>query len=87
MPTTGTTTTAGTPEPATLAVAQFARELQCSTKTVRRRVQDGVIQAIRLGRLIRIPRSELERIKQLKAPRPTAPTNDNLGGSSRRDPP
>ena len=42
-----------------LTVADFAAHCGLSTKTIRRRISDGTINARRVGSLIRIHRSEL----------------------------
>lgn len=62
MPTTGSTTPSGLPAPATLTVAEFAREFQCSQRTVRRAIRKGTIRSCKIERLVRVPRSELERL-------------------------
>ncbi len=43
-----------------LTIAEVARLKKMSTDTVRRRIADGSLPAIRIGRLIRIPRSAVE---------------------------
>lgn len=48
--------------PLTLTIEQAAQLLGVSPSTVRNRVTDGTIRAVKLGRLIRIPRAELERL-------------------------
>ena len=47
---------------AVLTVAQVAKVLQCSEKTVRRRLNDGSLPAVRIGRLLRIPAAALRRL-------------------------
>ena len=44
-----------------LDVKQVSHELGVSTQLVRRLIKDGELRHLRLGRLIRIPRSELDR--------------------------
>ena len=39
--------------------AEAAARLGVSTKTLRRRISDGTIPAVRIGRLIRVPASAL----------------------------
>lgn len=82
MPTTGITTTLGSSEPATLTVVQFAHHLQCDAKTIHRRIKKGIIKAVKIGRLVRIPRSELERL--LTTSGPPSPLNDDLDDHIRR---
>jgi excisionase family DNA binding protein len=46
-----------------LTVAEVARLLQCSEPTVRRRIRDGELPAVKLGRgrsVLRVPRAALE---------------------------
>jgi excisionase family DNA binding protein len=45
-----------------LKVAEVAVALRVSGETIRRRVADGTIRGVVLGRVIRIPRGELERL-------------------------
>ena len=45
-----------------LTVGEVAAALRISTETIRRHVHDGTIRAITVGRVIRIPASELERL-------------------------
>ena len=45
-----------------LAIGEFAEALHVSTRTVRRLIDTGGIRAIRVAGVIRIPRSELERL-------------------------
>lgn len=42
--------------------AEVATALGVSEKTVRRRIADGSIRAIRLGRAVRVPNVEVERL-------------------------
>ncbi len=41
----------------------------CSTKTIARAVAAGRIRAVRVGRLVRIPRTEVDRVMAAGAPR------------------
>jgi excisionase family DNA binding protein len=43
-----------------ISVKQYARHMQISEKTVRRMLDRGELRSRRVGRLIRIPTSELE---------------------------
>jgi excisionase family DNA binding protein len=45
-----------------LTMSEVAGALRVSTETVRRRVADQTIRGVVLGRVIRIPRVELERL-------------------------
>ncbi len=51
-----------TAPPAFLTYKEFAYESRLSPSTVRKRVRQGEIRAARIGRSVRIPRSELERL-------------------------
>lgn len=42
-----------------MSLAEAARDLSVSVKTIRRRIADGTIRAYRIGRLIRIDADEL----------------------------
>ena len=44
------------------SMRQFARLAGLSTSTVARRVRDGTIRFVRVGRLVRIPASEIGRL-------------------------
>lgn len=49
--------------PHLLTIERFARELDCSQRTVRRMIDRSELRAVRLGsKAIRIPRAELERL-------------------------
>jgi excisionase family DNA binding protein len=48
--------------PAFLRKREFANEVRCSLKHVHNLIMRGELRAIRIGRAIRIPRSELERL-------------------------
>lgn len=45
-----------------LTYKDFAYETRCSESSVRKRVRNGELCAVRQGRSVRIPRSELERL-------------------------
>jgi excisionase family DNA binding protein len=45
-----------------LTIPQAAAALNMSRATIYRRIEDGTIRAVRIGGLIRVPTSELERI-------------------------
>lgn len=47
-----------------LKIGEVAKELKVSEMTIRRYIDCGKIKAIKLGGLIRIDESELERIKK-----------------------
>ncbi len=49
-------------EPLAYTVAQAAELLQCSRDTIEKMCRRGELNVIRLGRAIRIPRPELERL-------------------------
>lgn len=48
--------------PPALSLDDAAIALNCSRNTVRARVHDGTLRAVRLGRLVRIPQSEVDRV-------------------------
>ena len=48
-----------------LTYKEFARESRLSVSTVRKHVRQGTVRATRIGRSVRIPRSELERLVRL----------------------
>ena len=48
--------------PAFLTYTEFAYESRLSPSTVRKRVRQGELRVTRIGRAVRIPRSELERL-------------------------
>jgi excisionase family DNA binding protein len=50
--------------PAFLTYKEFACESRLSVSTVRKHVRQGNVRATRIGRSVRIPRSELERLTQ-----------------------
>lgn len=54
------TTTAARPR--LLTTGEVAEALRVSAETIRRHVGDGTIRAVTIGRLIRIPASELDRL-------------------------
>lgn len=58
------------PPPKTLDVPTFAEELGVSTKAVRAAIADGSLKRVPIGRTIRIPISELER---MICPAPASP--------------
>jgi excisionase family DNA binding protein len=45
-----------------LTVAECAQALQCSPATIKRLLKKGELRGIKIGRLVRIPASELERL-------------------------
>lgn len=45
-----------------LTIAEVARLKKVSVYTVRRRIADGTLPAVRIGRLIRIPRAGVEQL-------------------------
>jgi excisionase family DNA binding protein len=47
-----------------LTYKEFAREARISPSTVRKYVRQGELRAARIGRAVRIPRSELDRLYQ-----------------------
>jgi excisionase family DNA binding protein len=51
--------------PAFLTYKEFAYESRLSPSSVRKRVRQGELRATRIGRAVRIPRSELERLVRL----------------------
>ena len=51
-------------ERATLTLAAAARELEVSRETLRKWVNAGVCKVIRVGPLRRIPRAEVDRLRQ-----------------------
>ena len=57
-----TPTTPAPTSPPLLTVSEVAAALRVSTETIRRHVHDGSIRAVTIGRLMRIPAPELERL-------------------------
>ena len=49
-----------------LSPAQFAEKMSCSRSMVTKLVQNGEIEALRLGKLIRIPMSQFEEKEESK---------------------
>lgn len=49
--------------PDLLTVPEVASDLRCSQVTVRRMIARGELRRVKVGRLDRIPRSEVERMK------------------------
>jgi excisionase family DNA binding protein len=47
-----------------LSVADTAKELRISQRSLRRWIADGRVQIIRFGRAVRIDRAELQRLKK-----------------------
>jgi len=61
------------PEPApprALTLAETAARLACSPKTLRRMIDAGEINAVRVGRRYRVPLDELRRLLSSPAERP-----------------
>lgn len=56
-----------TPMPELLTVTEVAKVLRVTSQAVRDMIRRGDIQAVRLGRQYRIPRSELDRIATIPA--------------------
>ena len=52
---------AGRPEPL-LTIQQFAERPDVSVRTLNRRIADKTVRVLKLGRLVRIPPSELSRL-------------------------
>ncbi len=50
-----------------LTIDQVALQLQLSASTVRRRIKDGTIRVVRLGRLVRVAPSEIARLAAAEA--------------------
>ncbi|HEU5214913.1 MAG TPA: helix-turn-helix domain-containing protein [Gaiellaceae bacterium] len=48
--------------PPLLTISEVASALRVSYETIRRRVSDGTIHSVTLGRVIRVPASELDRL-------------------------
>lgn len=46
-----------------LTIVEVARELRISRRTAERRVADGTLHSVRVGRLVRVPASELDRLR------------------------
>ncbi len=55
------------PMPELLTVTEVAKVLRVTSQAVRDMIRRGNIQAVRLGRQYRIPRSELDRIATIPA--------------------
>ena len=49
-----------------LSPAQFAEKMSCSRSMVTKLVQNGEIEALRLGKLIRIPMSQFEEKEEIE---------------------
>jgi excisionase family DNA binding protein len=45
-----------------LTVREAASVLHVSTETIRRRLKDGELQGVRLGKVMRVPASEVDRV-------------------------
>jgi excisionase family DNA binding protein len=45
-----------------LSIADVARALDVHHTTIRRGIRDGAIRAVRVGRVLRVPRVELDRL-------------------------
>ena len=65
---------ARSPEPAASfpTIEQFAYRLQVSISTARRRVKDGSVRVIRIGRLLRVDPAEIARLADTE--------NQDVGG-------
>lgn len=50
-------------ETTTLTVAEVAKYLNCSTRTVRSMVYSGRLRALRLGKALRIPQDALDALQ------------------------
>jgi excisionase family DNA binding protein len=60
--------------PSFLTYKEFAFEARLSESGVRKHVKRGDVRAVRLGRSVRIPRSELERLSRaIEAATPMTP--------------
>ncbi len=46
-------------EPRMYLVSEVAKELRCSTRTVRRAIARGELYAVKVGSLVRVPASEV----------------------------
>ncbi len=55
-------TTRDTHAPALMTTTEVATALRITRQTVRNRVADGTLRAVRLGDVIRIPATELDRV-------------------------
>ena len=68
---------ARSPEPAASfpTIEQFAYRLQVSVSTARRRVKDGSVRVVRIGRLLRVDPAEIARLAEAEA-------QDAIGGYS-----
>ena len=61
-----TSADADRPEPVFLTIAEVARHLRTSERTIRRRIKDGTIRKVSIsGRLVRISIDELNRLAGL----------------------
>ena len=64
-----------------LTIAQTAEYLQCSQSTIRSRIRRGTLKAVKNGRIVRIPESELERFFQVPdTDAPPQPTESHTTG-------
>jgi excisionase family DNA binding protein len=54
--------------PHLLTVAEIATALRVHPETIRRRIADGTIRAVAIGRVLRIPTTELERLLTERQP-------------------
>ncbi|MFN7700323.1 MAG: helix-turn-helix domain-containing protein [Deltaproteobacteria bacterium] len=56
------TTPAPAPAPIALSIADVARLLDVHHTTIRRGIRSGAIRVVRVGRVVRVPRVELDRL-------------------------
>jgi excisionase family DNA binding protein len=48
------------PEPLAYTIAELARAVRCSERTIRRAISSGQLTAVRIGRCVRVPRESLK---------------------------
>ncbi len=60
-----------------LTIDQFAHRLQVSVSTARRRIKDGTVRVVRIGRLVRVDPAEIRRLAEAEA---RAPSEHMPGG-------
>jgi excisionase family DNA binding protein len=58
-------------------VAETARLLNVSARTVRRAIDAGRLGVVRIGRCLRVPRLEILKLLSCEAPNPDCPDHDS----------
>ena len=74
-------TTATAEQPEYLTVAEVSHRFRVSVPTIYRRCADGTLPHIRIGEVIRIPASQLERLFDPGVPDDGSPAGDSFAGA------